>query len=410
MEIVHRKCAGLDVHKASVSACVRVLNESGHVETSKRMFGTMTHDIRELGIWLRSHGVQHVVMESTGVFWKPLWNLLEDDFELMLVNPRHIKNVPGRKTDMKDCEWLCKLLQFGLLNGSFVPPRQIQRLRDLTRSRAKLIQQRATVANRIHKVLQDANVKLSSVVSDIMGVSALEMIRAMTNGEHSPERLAEMARRRLRAKIPQLRLALDGAVDEHHRFLLQRYLSQLDFLQGEVEAFDERLRQATAPFERSIELLRTTHGVQRRTAECLLAEIGPDMTRFPTHQALASWAGCCPGNHESAGKRKSGTTTKGSAWLHRALGEAAWAASRTKGSYLSAKFKRIASRRGRKRAIVALGHSILIASYYILKNDVPYRDLGPDHFDNLNKPRLTRYLVRRLESLGHSVTLVDSTA
>ena len=405
MDSLHRICAGLDVHKKSVAACIRIMREDDTVETMKRTFGTMTHEIEALRGWLSQHGVTNVAMESTGVFWKPLWNILEGHFELVLVNPRHIKNVPGRKTDMKDCEWICLLLQFGLLRGSFVPPRTIRDLRDLTRSRAKVIQQRASVANRIHKVLQDANIKLSSVVSEITGVSSLKMIRAIAEGEKDPNHLAEMALRRLRAKIPQLRMALTGAVNDHHCFLLTRYLLQLDSLSSESELFDERIRVLTEPFARQIELLCTIPGVDRRTAECILAEIGPDMTQFHSSAALASWSGLCPGNNESAGKHKSGKTTKGSKWLHCALGEAAWAASRTRNTYLAAKYKRIAGRRGKKRAIVAVAHSTITSAFYILRDNVPYRDLGADHFDNLNKPRLTKYYVKRLENLGFNVTL-----
>ena len=408
MEIIHCVCAGLDVHKQTVSACVRVLGQNKRVKTFKRQFGTMTHEIEQLRGWLREQGVSHVAMESTGVFWKPLWNLLEGHFELLLINPRHIKNVPGRKTDMSDSEWICKLLQYGLLQASFVPSKPIRELRELTRSRAKLLQQRASVANRIHKVLQDANIKLSSVVSDILGVSSLRMLRAIVDGEHDPNRLAEMALRRLRRKIPELQLALNGAISEHHCFMLERYLYQLDMLAAEVATFDVRVREITAPLEELLELLDTIPGVDRRTAECLLAEIGPNMNQFHSAAALASWAGVCPGNHESAGKRMSGKTTNGSKWLQRALGEAAWAASRTRRTYFAAKYKRLAARRGKKRAIVAVGHAILTAAYHILSNRVPYQDLGPEHFDNLNKPRIINYLVRRLQSLGQNVTLEPS--
>lgn len=408
MEILHRICAGLDIHKKTIAACLRVLGEDNKVRTEVRTFGTMTHEIEQLRQWLQEAGVTHVAMESTGVFWKPIWNILEGQFELLLVNPQHIKKVPGRKTDVQDCEWICQLLQFGLLTASFVPSKQIRQLRDLTRGRAKLIQQTTSVVNRIHKVLQDANVKLSSVVSDIMGVSARAMLRAMADGENDPNTLAEMALRRLRGKIPELRLALNGAVNEHHRFLLNRYLAQLDFLDSEIQLFDERVRQILAPFEDLIELLDTIDGVDRRTAECLIAEIGPDMNQFHSAGALASWAGACPGNHESAGKRRRGKTTNGNRWLRRTLGEAAWAAARTKDTYLSARYKRIAARKGKNRAVVAVGHSILNAAYYVLKNRVPYQDLGPYHFDTINKARLTRYLVRRLENLGHKVTIEEA--
>jgi transposase len=410
MEMIHRVCAGLDIHKKTIAACVRVLSEGPRVKQQVRTFGTMTHEIEQLRVWLQEFGVSKVAMESTGVFWKPIWNLLDGHFELMLINPRHIKKVPGRKTDVKDCEWICQLLQYGLLQGSFVPSQQIRQLRDLTRSRAKGIQHVATVVNRIHKVLQDANVKLSSVASDIMGVSGRAMLRAMVEGESDPDQLAAMARGRLKAKIPELRLACNGAVNEHHRFLLHRYLTQVDFFEAEIALFDERILEATTPFHDLIDLLVTIDGIERRTAECLLAELGPDMSQFPSDRALACWSGICPGNYESAGKRLSGKTSKGSRWLHRTLGEAAWAASRTKNTYLSAKYKRLCSRRGKKRAIVAVGHSILTAAYHVLKDRVVYRDLGPDHFDNLNKPRLTRYLVRRLENLGHHVTLAPAVS
>lgn len=410
MEIVHQVCAGVDVHKERIAVCVRVVGGDGKANRQVRTFGTMTHQIEELRVWLEGFGVTDVAMESTGVFWKPIWNILCGHFELHLVNPRHMKNVPGRKTDVKDCEWICQLLQFGLLRSSFVPSQAIRQLRELTRSRTKLVQQTATVVNRIHKVLQDANVKLSSVASDIMGVSARDMLRAIVQGENDPNRLAEMARRRLRAKIPELRLALNGTVNDHHRFLLHRYLTQIDFLEAETRLFDERIRDATAPFEELIQLLDTIDGIDRRTAECLIAEIGPDMNQFHSAGALASWAGMCPGNHESAGKHKSGKTTKGSRWLQRTLAEAAWAASRTKNTYLSAQYKRLAARRGRNRAIVAVGHSILIAAYHVLKHHVPYRDLGSDYFDKLHRTRLTRYFVRRLEDLGNDVILREKTA
>lgn len=410
MESIHRFCAGLDVHNRSIAACVRVLDETNELRSFVRTFGTMTHEIQELKSWLEGLGVTHIAMESTGVFWKPVWNILEKHFQLLLVNPRHMKNVPGRKTDVRDCEWICQLLQFGLLKASFVPSQQIRQLRDLTRGRTQLIEQATRVVNRIHKLLQDANVKLSSVATDIMGVSGRAMLLALVDGEQDPNRLAELARRRLRAKIPQLRLALNGVINDHHRFLLQRYMGQLDFLESETAEFDARIRHATEPFEELIQLLDTIDGVDRRTAECLLAEIGPDMNQFHSAQALASWSGACPGNHESAGKRKSGKTTKGSRWLRRALSEAAWGASKTKNTYLSAQYKRLAARRGNKRAIVAVGHSILTAAYYLLKHRVPYRDLGPDHFDKLNKNRLTRYFVRRLQDLGHTVVLNEALA
>lgn len=409
MEIIQERCGGLDVHKKTVVACVRVL-EGRQVRSQVRTFGTMTHELEQLREWLQEWGVTHVAMEATGVFWKPVWNILEGHFDLLLVNPRDVKKVPGRKTDVKDCEWICELLQFGLLRASFVPPKNIRQLRDLTRSRTKLTEQKTSVANRIHKVLQDANVKLSSVATDALGVSGRAMIRAMIDGNDNPDALAELAKRRLRSKIPELRLALKGAVDEHHRFLLQRSMAQLDFIESEIHIFDQRIAELCSEFDELFELLFTIDGVDRRTAECILAEIGPSMSQFHSPAALASWSGVCPGNNSSAGKRRSGKITKGSRWLRRALAEAAWGAARTKDTYLSVQYKRIASRRGKKRAVVAVSHSILIAVYHVLKNRVPYHDLGPDHFDLINKARLTKYLVRRLESLGHKVTLEATAA
>lgn len=404
MRIIQERCAGLDVHKKSVFVCVRVLAD-GEVVEEVRNYGTMTHELEQLRDWLKELGVTQVAMEATGVFWKPIWNILESEFELLLINPRDVAKVPGRKTDVKDCEWICELLQHGLLRPSFVPSKDIRHLRDLTRSRTRLTEQKTAVVNRIHKVLQDANIKLSSVATDALGVSGRAMIRAMIDGNDNPDELADMAKRRLRAKIPELRLALKGVVDEHHRFQLKRYMTQLESNESETLVFDERIVQLMSEYDELIELLITINGVERRTAECIIAEIGPNMSQFRSAAALASWSGVCPGNDRSAGKRRSSKTTKGSRWLRRALAQAAWGAARSKNTYLSVQYKRIASRRGKKRAIVAVSHSILIATYHILKHRVPYRDLGPDHFDNINKARLTKYLVKRLESLGHKVTL-----
>lgn len=407
MEIIQERCAGLDVHKKSVFVCVRLL--SGRELTKEvRQYGTMTDELEQLRDWLKQLNVTHIAMEATGVFWKPIWNILEGHFELLLVNPRDIAKVPGRKTDVKDCEWITELLQHGLLRPSFVPSKTIRDLRDLTRSRTKLIDQKTSVVNRIHKVLEDANIKLSSVATDALGVSGRAMIRAIINGNNNAVVLAELAKRRLRAKIPALRRALKGTVGEHHRFLLKRYMTQLDFIESEIRLFDEHIAELISEFDEIVDLLITIDGVERRTAECIIAEIGPSMSPFPSAAALSSWAGVCPGNNRSADKRRSGKTTKGSRWLQRALMQAAWAAARSKNTYLSVQYKRLASRRGKKRAAVAVTHSILTAIYYMLKYSVPYRDLGPDHFDRLNKARLTNYLVKRLESLGHRVTLEDA--
>ena len=408
MDTVYQRCAGLDVHKKTVVACVRRVESGGRVRTSVRTFGTMTGELLALSDWLAAQGVTHVAMESTGVFWKPVYHLLEDRFEMLLVNAQHVKQVPGRKTDTQDSQWLAQLLQHGLLKGSFVPPRPLRELRDLTRQRAKLVDERTAVVNRIHKLLEDANIKLASVASDIMGASGLDMLWSIVEGQDDPQRLADLARRRLRGKIPALKQALEGKVTEHHRFLLKLLLEQVGTLDGFIHQLHERIEERTRPFVQEIERLCQIPGVQRTTAENILAEVGPDMQQFPTAGHLASWAGMCPGNHESAGKRKTGKTTKGNRWLRRALTQAAWAAQATKGTYLKAQYRRLTPRRGKKRALVAVGHTILQSIYHMLAKDADYHELGPDYFNNLDPQRLTRYLVKRLERLGHTVVLNPS--
>lgn len=406
MEPVLRRCCGLDVHQKTVVACRRILDEEDHLQQEVRTFGTMTAELLAMSDWLAEAEVTHVAMESTGVFWKPIWNLLEDRFQILLVNARHIKQVPGRKTDVKDCEWIAQLLQHGLLKASFVPDRPQRELRDLTRHRAKLVGEKSSVVNRIHKTLEDANIKLGSVASDILGVSGRDMLAAMAGGEDDPEKLAELARRRMRGKIPVLCLALEGRVTEHHRFMLATLLDHLHFLEKQIARLDKRIdRVLPSPFEAAVALLVSIPGVQKRSAENIVAEIGSDLHSFPSADHLASWAGVCPGNNESAGKRRSGKTAKGNRWLQRALTEVSWAAARTKDTYLAAQYRRLASRRGKKRAIVALNHTIIVACYHMLTGHVAYQDLGPDYLDHLDPQRLTRYLVRRLEKLGHQVTL-----
>jgi transposase len=409
METIYRCCAGLDVHKMTVVACVRQVEPSGRVREAVRTFGTMTAELLLLSEWLAEAGVSHVAMESTGVFWKPVFNLLEGRFEVLLVNPRHMKQVPGRKTDAKDSQWIAQLLQCGLLRGSFIPPKSIRELRDLTRQRSQLVAEKAAVANRIQKVLEDANVKLAGVATDVLGVSGRAMIRALIAGQDDPAELAELARRRLRRKLPELRAALQGRVSEHHRFLLRHLMSHLDALEGLITELNLRIVAVVAPFAEAVERLKTIPGIDQRTAEGLVAEVGTDMGRFPTAGHLASWAGMCPGNHESAGKHRSGRTTKGDRWLRRVLTQAAWAASHTKGTYLSAQYHRLAARRGKKRAVVALGHTLLVIAYHVLKDQTPYKELGADYLDRLEPERLTRQLVRRLEKLGHKVTLEPKT-
>jgi transposase len=345
-------------------------------------------------------------MESTGVYWKPIWNILEGQFEMLLVNALHIKQVPGRKTDVKDAEWIAQLLQHGLLRNSFVPGAPQRELRELTRQRRQLIQTTASVANRIQKVLEDANIKLASVATDVLGVSGRAMLEALIAGQDDPETLADLAQRKLRAKIPQLRLALHGRVTDHHRFLLRLLLDELTHLEQLIGRLSQRIAEVLpAPFVEAVERLATIPGIKQQAAENILAEIGTNMDQFGDAARLASWTGMCPGNNESAGKRKSGKTTKGNRWLRATLVQCAWAASHTKDTYLSAHYRRLAARRGKKRALVALGHTLLGIVFHMLKNRTTYRELGPDYLDQLDTVRLTRSLVRRLERLGHQVTL-----
>jgi len=411
MQAIYPCVAGLDVHKKTVVACVRRLDGRGRISKQVKTFGTMTRDLLELGDWLTRHGVTHVAMESTGVYWKPVFYLLEGRFtELLLVNAQHIKNVPGRKTDVKDCEWIAQLLQCGLLRGSFIPPREIRQLRDLTRQRSQLVADRARVANRIQKVLEDANIKLASVATDVLGVSGRAMLKAMIQGEKDPELLADMAKARLRAKLPQLRQALLGRVTDHHQFLLRTLLEQVDSLERLIASYSERIEQEMAPLAQARDRLQTIPGVDQRTAECMIAELGSNMDQFPSEGHLASWAGLCSGMNESAGKKRSSKTRKGSRWLRQTMVQAAWAASHTQSTYLTAQYRRLASRRGRKRALIALAHTMLGIVYHLLKKGTEYADLGPDYFERRNATRLTRQLVERLERLGHKVILQPNVA
>lgn len=405
MDTLYRCCAGLDVHKETVAACVRRLDAAGRVQRRVRTFGTTTGELLQLLDWLTAQAVEAVALESTGVYWKPVWNILEGSLPLLLANARHIKNVPGRKTDVKDCDWIAQLLQHGLLRASFVPDRPQRELRELTRQRSQLVAEQSRVANRIHKTLEDANIKLASVATDILGVSGKAMIRALVDGQEDPQALAELARGRLRGKLPALRESLRGELTAHHRFLLSQLLEHLEYLDGQIARFDARIGELMAPFEAAVQRLMTIPGVGLRTAQNLLAEVGTDMSRFPSDQHLASWAAVCPGSRESAGKRQSGRTNHGNRWVRAALAQAAWAASHTKKSYLSAQYRRLAARRGKKRAIVAVSHTILVMVYHLLREGVAYHELGPDYLDRLQPQRLTTYLVKRLEALGHTVTL-----
>jgi transposase len=402
---LYPRCAGIDVHKNNVVVCVRCGDRPDKVFEEIRTFSTMTADLLALSDWLAQHGVTHAAMESTGVYWKPVVNLLEGRVAVILVNAEHIKKVPGRKTDVKDCQWIAQLLQHGLRKASFVPPEPIRALRDLTRQRTQLIQERSAAANRIQKVLEDANIKLASVATDVLGVSGPDMLEALIAGETDPAKLAELARKRLREKIPALRLALQGRVTEHHRFLLRLHLDHVAHLEELIGRLGGRIEEALAPLAEAQERLQTIPGINQRVAETVLAEIGPKMEQFPSADHLASWAGMCPGNNESAGKRRSGRVTKGNRWLKRILVQAAWAVSHTKGTYLAAQYRRLAKRRGCKRALVAVGHTLLGIIYHVLKRGTTYAERGADFLERLEPARLTRQLVKRLEALGHKVTL-----
>ena len=404
MEVIYPRCCGLDIHKESISACV-LIKESGKREKHLARFGTMTSDLLKLGDWLRSWGVKRVAMESTGVYWKQIWNILEDEFELELINAQHIKQVPGRKTDSKDCEWIAELLQHGLVRASFVPAQAQRDLRELTRYRATLCEDKVRVANRIQKVLEDANVKLACVASDILGASGRAMLEALVAGERDAAHLAGMAKQRLREKLPQLERALEGRVREHHCFLLRQLLDELYFIEGRIAQVEQRLEQQMGSFQQAVTLWQTIPGVNEITAWSLVAEMGVDLSQFERVEKLTAWAGGCPGNNESGGRRLSGTSRKGNRWLRRVLTQAAWSAVRKGDTYLGARFRRLASRRGRKRALLAIAHKILVIAFWMLKTGQQFRDLGADYFDRLKSTDLTRSLVRRLERLGYKVAL-----
>jgi transposase len=405
MNVLYEQCCGLDIHKRIVVACVIVPGPGGQPVKEVRSFGTMTDDLLRLADWLVANGVTHVAMESTGVYWKPIWNLLEEQFALVLVNARHVKAVPGRKTDAKDCEWLADLLHHGLLRPSFVPDRPQRELRELTRYRTSLVQERSAEVNRLQKTLEGANIKLGDVATDIMGLSSRQMLAALVGGETDAAALAQLAQGRLRDKLPALERALAGRVGSHQRFLLAQQLAHIDFLDAAIGEVSAEIAERLRPFDAQLERLATIPGVGRRTAEVLLAEIGTDMRRFSTSGHLASWAGMCPGNDESAGKRRSGKTRKGSPWLRSILIEAARAAGRTKRTYLAAQYHRLAARRGTKRAAVAVGHTILVIAYRLLSEGDVYRELGDRYFDERDRHAVERRLVARLEGLGYTVSL-----
>jgi transposase len=405
MDVMYPRCGGLDVHKKTVAACLIMSTEGPEPVKEIRTFRTMTADLLALADWLQEAGCTHVAMESTGVYWRPVYNLLEGQFELLVVNAQHIKTVPGRKTDVKDAAWIAELLRHGLLRGSFIPSKPQRQLRELTRYRSTLVQDRARTLNRLQAVLEDANLKLASVVTDIYGVSARAMLEAILAGERDVETLADLARGRLRTKRDQLKEALEGRVTAHHSFLLTEHLSTLEYLDESIERVSGEIDQRLTADQEAIALLDTIPGVGQRAAEILIAEIGSDMSRFPSAKHLASWAGMCPGNHESGGKRLSGKTRKGNRWLRQVLVDIAHVASKTKNTYLAAQYKRIAARRGKKRALIAVGHTVLIIVYTLLTRQQPYQDLGAAYFDQREQHRVERRLVQRLERLGYEVAL-----
>jgi transposase len=405
MQVVYERCAGIDLHKKTAVTTIMITHPDGNVEQHVRTFSTMTSDLLALDDWLRSHHVEVVAMESTGIFWRPVFNLLEEGRTIILVNAQHMKAVPGRKTDVKDSQWLADLLRHGLLSASFIPPAPIRQLRDLTRYRKTLVQERAQEINRLQKVLETANIKLSAVATDILGKSGRDMLNCIIRGEQDAKALAELARGRLRAKLPDLRLALDGRVEPHHQFLLQQILAHTDFLEQSIEKVQQEIDERLVAYQDAVTLIQSLPVQLQAGAATVIAEIGVDMTRFPSDAHLASWAGVSPGNCESAGKRKSGKTTKGNPYLRGVLCEMAWIVSRMKDNYLSAFYHRIARRRGKKRAILAVAHKLLVIIYHMLKDNKPYQDLGGDYFDQLDADRIERRAVQRLEQLGYTVTL-----
>jgi transposase len=399
--MVERGC-GLDVHQATVVACLLIVLKKGKVQKQIRTFGTATRELVSLREWLLSEGCTHVAMESTGVYWKPIYAILEGAFEIVVANAQHVKKVPGRKTDVKDAEWIADLLCHGLLRSSFVPPKPIRELRDLTRYRRKLVESRSAERNRLLKLLESANIKLASVASDVFGVSGLLMLQALVEGKATPHEMAELAKRQMRKKIPELELALEGRVEEHHRFLLRVQLRRLQSVEQDLGVLEQRIQEKLKPYAAQLTLLDEIPGVDWTLAAGIIAEMGVDMSVFGSVSQLASWAGICPGNNESGGKRKSSRIPKGNVYLKTALVEAANAAAKAKGTYLRDKFYRLKARRGYKRAAVAVAHKILVAIYHMFSHQVCYNELGDLYLDKLNKHHLTRNLVHRLERLGYT--------
>jgi len=410
MEVRYERCCGIDVHKRSVVACVIVPGADRQPHKETRTFGTMTAELQGLGAWLQACGVTHVAMESTGVYWQPVFNVLEGACEILVVNAEHIKKLTGRKTDVQDAEWIADLLRHGLLRGSFIPSAVQRELRDLTRYRTMLTDERTREVNRLQKVLEGANIKLASVATDVMGVSGRAILAELITGQADAATMAELAKGRLREKRALLEQALTGVVKAHHRFMLAQHLSHIDYLEEAMARLDAQVEDQMRPFAVAVARWDTLPGINRRLAQILIAEVGADLRQFPDAAHLASWAGMCPGHQESAGKRHSGKTRKGSVWLRRALTEAAHGAARTKKSYFAAQYHRLAGRRGKKRAVIAVGHSLLVAGYHVITRQEDYTDLGVQYFDQRDREAVRRRSVRRLEQLGFTVTLTPVAA
>jgi transposase len=410
MELCYAVCCGLDVHKKSVMACLRTPGPHGQRLAQVRTFATTTGALLELADWLTGAGCSHVAMESTGIYWRPVYQILEGRMALLLVNAAHVSKVPGRKTDVKDCEWIAELLEHGLLRGSFVPPARIRELRELTRSRRQLIETHSRQANRVQKVLETANIKLGDVATDVLGASGRAMLKALIAGERDPVTLAGLALGRLKDKRAALEQVLVGRFTDHHAFLLRSLLDHLEFLEAQIGVFDRRIAEATQSMTPALERLDTIPGVARRSAEQIIAELGDDMRQFSTAAHAASWTGICPGNHQSAGKRRQVRTPKGNRWLRSTLVECARGAVRKRDSYLAAQYRRLAKRRGDKKAIVAVAHSILVAAWHILRDGVDYRELGGEYFDRVQRKHLIRFYQRRLADLGVNTLAVEAAA
>lgn len=405
MQPILKSCCGLDVHKSMVMACIAHGPLDKPPQFEIREFSTMTSDLRKLGEWMKEYGVAAVAMESTGIYWKPIFNILEDDFDVVLANAQHIKNVPGRKTDVKDCQWIAHLFRHGLISGSFIPPREIRELRDLTRTRRKLMEVMTSEKNRFQKVLEDANIKIGSVVSKVFGVSSLNMISALLHKDSlSEDEIEQMAKGKLKKKVDKLAKALEGNITDHHRFLLKRSLAHVEFLASQINEIDEEIQRRLEPYGREFESIQSITGIKEISAASIIAEIGVDMSRFPDEAHLSSWAGMSPGNNESAGKKKSGRTTRGNNYLRATLTEAGWAASRTKNTAFSAIYHNIAKRRGSKRALVAVGHRMLIEVYRVLKTGEPYQDVGAEAVNERKSKNKEEKMIRALKQRGYVVS------